>query len=125
MPNGFTHSIAGGLSGLAVALLDKDVDSNSRHNPLTAMGIGAVAGKLPDILEPSLRNPHHRQFFHSLAIFGLVGYGTKKIYDWEPQNQLGSALRSLAICAGVAFLSHLVLDTMTARSLPLLGKIVN
>jgi len=123
MPNGLTHSVVGGLSGLAVAVFDTDDNGNSNHNPLPAIGMGAVFGKLPDVLEPSLKNPHHRQFFHSLTIMGLVGYGTKKIYDWQPQDTLESIVRFLTLCAGAAYLSHLILDAMTSRSLPLVGKI--
>lgn len=67
MPNGLTHSIAGGLSGLAVAALDKDNDGNSQHN------------------------------FYSIVMVALAGYGTKKVYDWEAENQFESALRSLSL----------------------------
>ena len=123
MPNGLTHSIVGGISGLAVAVIEKDEGRNSSHNPLPAIGMGAFFGKLPDLLEPSLRNPHHRQFFHSLAILGLAGYGTKKVYDWEPQNMIESIIRGIVLCAGVGYLSHLILDATTSRSIPLLGKV--
>lgn len=123
MPNGLAHSVVGGLSGLAVAVLDKEDNGNSYHNTLPAIGMGAVFGKLPDVLEPSLKNPHHRQFFHSLVILGLVGYGTKKVYDWQPKDSLESILRFLALCAGAAYMSHLLLDAMTSRSLPLMGKV--
>lgn len=122
MPNGATHSIVGGLSGLAVAALDKDDNGNSYHNPLPAIGIGAVIGKLPDVLEPSLKNPHHRQFFHSIAILGIVGYGTKKVYNWQPQDTLESVMRFLTLCAGAAYISHLLLDALTSRSLPFIGR---
>lgn len=118
-----THSIVGGLSGLALAVSDEDVKGDSQHNPIVAMGTGALIGKLPDILEPSLRNPHHRQFFHSFMAAGLVACGTKKIYGWEPKNQMEKAIRSITLCASVAYLCHLLLDAMTSRSLPLLGKI--
>jgi len=123
MPNGLTHSVVGGLSGLAVATLDKDEGGNDSHNPFPAIGIGTVFGKLPDLLEPSFRNPHHRQFFHSLTVLGFVGYGTKKVYDWQPEDTLESIIRFLALCAGTAYLSHLILDAMTSRSLPLSGKL--
>ncbi len=123
MPNGSTHSVIGGLSGLTVAVLDKDDIGNSHHNPLPAIGMGALFGKLPDILEPSMKNPHHRQFFHSLVVLGLVGYSTKKVYDWEPQDGFEALLRVLGLCAGAAYMSHLLLDALTSRSLPLVGKI--
>lgn len=123
MPNGPTHSIVGGFSGLAVVLLDKDDNGNRNHNPLPAIVVGDVFGRLPDLLEPSLKNPHHRQFFHSLVILGLVGYGTKKVYNWQPEDTIESILRFLALCAGAAYMSHLLLDAVTPRSLPLIGKI--
>lgn len=123
MPNGLTHSVAGGLSGLAVAALDKDECGNSCHNSLPAIGIRAVFGKLPDVLELSLKNPHHRQFYHNVVMLALVGYGTKKACDWETRNMAESIIRGITLCAGVGYLTHLLLDATTSRSLPLLGKI--
>lgn len=123
MANGMTHSVVGGLSGLGVALYDRSENMEAAHNPAIAIAVGVFSGKLPDILEPALKNPHHRQFFHSIAVLGLVGYGVKKAYEWEPKDPLESVMRSVALCAGVGYLSHLILDAMTARSLPLLGKI--
>ena len=107
---------------MVVAALDRDDNENSYHNPLPAVGMGVVVGKLPDLLEPSLKNPHHRQFFHSLAILGFVEYGTKKAYDWQPQDTFESVLQFLTLCAGAAYISHLLLDALTSRSLPLIGK---
>ena len=104
-------------------VLDKDDNGNIHHNPLAATGIGIVFGKLPDVLEPSLKNPHHRQFFHCLAVLSLIGYETKKVYDWQPKGTLESIVRCLALSAGAGYMSHLLLDAMTSRSLPLLGKI--
>ena len=119
MANGFTHSIAGGLCGLGVALSEQD--KQSPINPLLAIGTGLAFSKLPDILEPAI-HPHHRQFCHSVAVFAAVGYGIKKAYEWEPQDRGGEFWRALALCAGVGYISHLVLDGITPRSLPLLGK---
>ena len=123
MANGATHSLVGGLSGLAIALCDKDENGDFQHNPILATGIGTLFGKLPDILEPSLNNPHHRQFCHSIVVLGLVGYGLKKAYYWQPRDSFESFLRGVALVAGVGYLSHLVLDATTPRSLPLLGKL--
>ena len=123
MANGATHSVVGGLSGLAIVLCDKDEKGEIQHDPLLAIGVGTVFGKLPDILEPSLNNPHHRQFCHSLVVLGLVGYGLKKAYDWEPKDSFESFLRGAALFAGAGYLSHLLMDATTARSLPLLGKL--
>jgi len=88
MPNSVTNIMAGGLSRLAFAVLDKDSNGNSQHEHLAAIGVGAFAGKLPDILDPSLGNPHHRQFFHSIMMLASVDYATKKIFDWESRKQI-------------------------------------
>lgn len=123
MANGMTHSIAGGLSGLAVSLIDTDEHGRSVHNPMLATAVGTLFGKLPDILEPALRNPHHRQFCHSVTVLIALGYGLKKIYKWEPKDNIEGVLRCLMLCAGAGYISHLLLDASTPRSLPLLGKL--
>ena len=123
MANGMTHSVVGGLSGLAVLLLDTDNQGRSAHNPVIAMAVGTFFGKLPDILEPALRNPHHRQFFHSVLVLMALGYGLKKVYEWKPKDNVQGVLRCLTLCAGAGYVSHLLLDASTPRSLPLFGKL--
>lgn len=118
-----THSVAGGLSGLAIALYDKDDNAETAHNPLLATAVGTFFGKLPDILEPALNNPHHRQFCHSLVVLAAVGYGIKKAYEWQPENDLDAFMRGVVLFAGAGYISHLLLDATTSRSLPLFGKI--
>ncbi len=120
MANGITHSIAGGLCGLGVVLSEQD--KQSPINPVLAIGTGLAFAKLPDILEPAI-HPHHRQFCHSVAVLTAVGYGIKKAYEWKPQDSTGEFWRALALCAGIGYISHLVLDGITPRSLPLLGKV--
>lgn len=120
MANGTTHSAVGAFTGLAMAIHSKDLDEPI--NPLLAIGTSTVFAKLPDLLEPAI-HPHHRQFFHSLAFWGLLGYGLKKAYDWTPEDRGGRILRFAALCAGVGYISHLVIDGFSPRSLPLLGKI--
>ena len=123
MANGMTHSVVGGLSGLAVSLLDTDDRGQSAHNPVLAMAVGTFFGKLPDILESALRNPHHRQFFHSVLVLVAMGAGLKNIYEWKPKDNVQEVLRCLMLCAGVGYISHLLLDASTPRSLPLIGKL--
>lgn len=124
MANSLTHKFVGGLTGLgvAVALEHAEQDKEKSINPLVAIVIGTISGKLPDILEPAT-NPHHRQFFHSWAILGVVGYGMKKAYDWNPEDRAGKFLRAVALCAGAGYISHLALDAFTPRSLPMIGKL--
>lgn len=120
MADGFTHSVVGGLSGLGVVLAEQD--ALPPINPLLATSVGVAFAKLPDILEPAT-NPHHRQFCHSLVVLAAIGYGVKKVYDWKPQGRTGEFWRVMALCAGVGYISHLVLDGLTPRSLPLIGTV--
>lgn len=123
MPNHSTHLIAGGLSGLIVAMFDKNDNHKTAHDPFLAAAVGAISGCLPDMLEPALRNPHHRQFFHSVVVLVAAGYGLKKVYEWKPEDNLEALLRKVLLFAGVGYVSHLLLDATTARSLPIIGKI--
>jgi membrane-bound metal-dependent hydrolase YbcI (DUF457 family) len=120
MANGITHSIVGGLCGLGVALFEQN--NQSPINPVLEIGVGLAFGNLPDTLEPAI-HPHHRQFCHSVVVLAAVGYGIKKSYEWKPQGSAGKFWRALALCAGVGYISHLILDVVTPRSLPLLGKV--
>ncbi len=122
MANGMTHSIVGGMSGLAVSLIDTDDNGQATHNPLISTAVGTIVGKLPDILEPAL-NPHHRQFFHSIAVLVALGYSVKKVYEWQPEDEVETFFKTVLLCAGAGYISHLLLDATTPRSLPLLGKI--
>ena len=120
MANGITHKFVGGLTGLGVVIGEQDKEQPI--NPLLAIGTGAAFAKLPDILEPAT-NPHHRQFCHSLVVLTIIGYGVKKVYDWKPEDRAGEFWRAVALCAGVGYISHLVLDASTPRSLPVIGKL--
>lgn len=121
MANGTTHLALGAVTGLLISMLaNKNHETNC--TPAVGVGIGAFFGKLPDILEPAL-HPHHRQLCHSWLVAGSIGYGLVKIYEWQPEDHYGHFLRSLALIAGGAYISHLLLDATTPRSLPLFGKV--
>ena len=121
--NGPTHQFAGAIATLAISQIDSEDKCTALHHPAATIPIGAFFGKLPDIVEPSLGNPNHRQFFHSVTALGLLGVGVHKLYRWEPQDNVERVLRGLLLFGGAAYLSHLALDAMTSRSLPLLGKL--
>ena len=120
MASGTTHTAVGALTGLAMAVSGNRKGEDT--NPLLAIGTSTAFAKLPDLIEPAI-NPHHRQFFHSIAFLAMIGCGLKKVYDWQPDDQAGRILRFLTLCAGAGYISHLVLDGFTPRSLPLLGKV--
>ncbi len=121
LSSGKTHIVAGALTGLAIALVDNK-KHKMVHNPVIAPSLGALFGKLPDIIEPAL-HPHHRQFFHSKLVFTATTYGLYRTYHWEVQTSLEKIIRGLLLIAGSAYLSHLVFDSITPRGLPLIGKL--
>lgn len=120
MANGADHIAAGALTGVAMACYGQRQGEDV--NPLLAPIASTVFSRLPDWIEPAT-NPHHRQFFHSISFLVMLGYGLKKAYDWKPEDKRGQFLRFLTLCAGAGYISHLVLDGLTPRSLPLLGKV--
>lgn len=122
MASGKAHMLAGCATGLLVSCYDQSGRTEASHNPVIAGCLGSLAAKLPDILEPAT-NPHHRQFCHSLLVLGAVGYGFKRVYEWEPKDDMESFLRVLALAATAGYISHLLLDGITPRSLPLIGRL--
>jgi membrane-bound metal-dependent hydrolase YbcI (DUF457 family) len=79
-----------------------------------ALGGGVVA-LIADVLEPPL-HPNHRGFFHSVAALALSTYaGVRPLND--PRSYQGEEL--LALVCGLAYVSHLLLDGLTPKSLPL------
>jgi membrane-bound metal-dependent hydrolase YbcI (DUF457 family) len=121
MANGKTHLAVGAAVGLAVAVADPKKHDVS-HNPGAGLALGAMFGKLPDILEPSHGNPHHRQFCYSILVLGALGIGLKRMYEWHPETKGQRCLRGVGSIAGCAYVSHLLCDAVTPRSLPMFGK---
>lgn len=120
MANGTTHYAVGAMTGIAMAINGQHKDEPV--DPLLAIASSTVFAKLPDIIEPAI-HPHHRQFFHSIAFLALLGAGLKKTYEWQPEKRGDRILRYVALCAGAGYISHLLLDGFTPRSLPLVGKL--
>ena len=121
--NGPTHQLAGAIAALVMTQNDTSEKSCALHHPAAAIPIGAFLGKLPDMIEPALGNPNHRQFFHSIAVLGLLAAGMRKVYHWEPQDEVEKIIRGILLVSGAAYLSHLALDALTSRSLPFVGRV--
>lgn len=119
MPNAAAHQLGAALviGGISVAS-EQQKDQNTSA-PLAHGTVAACLGTLPDILEPAC-HPNHRQFFHSLAFAGLLGFGLYRLYQWEPYDEPQKALKTLGLIAGGAFLVHLAMDATTAKSLPVI-----
>lgn len=123
MPSASTHQLInfGVITAFLIAHERKPGEPPLPH-PVVAAPLSALLATLPDIIEPALKNPNHRQFFHSVLFAAILGWGTYKIYQWKPETQLEEILRCVLLIGGTAYLLHLVADAFTKRSLPLIGK---
>ena len=122
MANGPVHQLFGAAAGVSICLKNNSDNPESRFDPIIAGLLGASMGKLPDQLEPAI-HPNHRQFFHSVAVLVACVYGVKKLYDWKPDAPATVWLRRVLLVGGAAYASHLVIDGVTPKSLPLIGKL--
>jgi inner membrane protein len=119
MPNAFAHRLGAGLAVGSVVAYRESQEGEITGKSLIS-GVGAAAcGTLPDLIEPAL-HPNHRQFFHSFLMLAGVGYGLKKLYDWQPESADGQFWRSVGLVVGGAYAVHLLMDACTKRSLPLI-----
>lgn len=108
---------------------------------------GAFGASLPDILEPATSS-HHRKFFHAIVPAGVtIKLGTGAVLsvqkhlrtqamalmgeaeiEPDPWRRLGLQLQAMTVAAlagavvgsAAGYVSHLALDAMTPRGLPLL-----
>lgn len=81
-----------------------------------AAGVGAAAGLLPDILEPAY-HPNHRAVFHSITTAVTLGYGAARAWN---SPQFSGSDRIGLLLGYVGYLSHLLADSRTPKSIPLL-----
>jgi membrane-bound metal-dependent hydrolase YbcI (DUF457 family) len=149
MSDANVHMLAGVAAGFAAIPVCERIlpDESSPFERLTTFFSAIMGSRAPDVFEPA-DSPDHRGFFHSLAACCLLGVASlaavRELRQFEQQAgetinryvESGLAipagdwwmliLSRLLICALVGFLfgyeSHLVLDGMTPKSLPLLGN---
>ena len=122
MPNGNTHRLIAALTAGGTSLVKEALEGEITGKPFMNAAIAALATNLPDLLEPA-SNPHHRQFFHSVALGSLVATAGIKLYQWEPEDEWEQILRQILLVGCGGYLVHLVADSFTPRGLPLLGKV--
>jgi len=107
---------AGYTFGKYLWIKQKDPNTDFPWGQLAVnMGLGLAFASLPDWIEPAT-NPNHRGFFHSLTGAGLVGYAMFGKHTNNIDVNSMDYLRSI----GFSFLSHLVADATTPKSLPLI-----
>lgn len=120
MPKANVHSVAGAAAGAAwcVIYYRKSGIKIKLPDLLVASAVGLAGGLLADLIEPAL-DPNHRKFAHSILVaiglvvlIGLILRNSVSISE-EQSLALGSMM--------VAYLSHLMLDSATPRSIPLMG----
>lgn len=148
MPNYRTHLGAGTIAGGAVAgLLAREQPSAAALSELVGGLLGgAVGGVLPDVLEPAT-SPNHRKLAHSVVVAGSLTLA--QVTEWQAACRRRAVVHTQAalllqpgcrersdaefaamwwsfvagFTAGffVGYASHLALDAVTTRSLPLVG----
>lgn len=124
MANATAHRLGAGLTVGLTSLaheLKRGADADF-FRPVAASSLAALAGTLPDILEPAT-SPNHRQVLHGVAFAVAIGYGMYKLYRWEPADEWGKFFRFVGLVIGGAYLVHLAMDACTPASLPLIGKL--
>lgn len=150
MANGRVHRLAGALSGAgSAALRAKDLPGQNQLVEAIGGAIGGYwGGQLPDLLEPATSS-WHRDFAHSVSVGGLAVKATNMVAEWESDCRRRSkhfgSLRQAThdqrlvlwyrclelfwlLVAGVVigfltgYISHLVLDALTPRGLPLVAR---
>lgn len=78
--------------------------------------VGALAATIPDKLEPAT-NPNHRELFHSYLF--LVGTLATELHILKGE-QAKYLLKLLSLAAAGGYSSHLLADSFTKKSLPLI-----
>lgn len=105
------------LTALEVALQRLEMQRNPTQpfdwGRLTRnVGLGSVAGALPDLLEPSIGNPNHRGFCHSVAAAGVVWW----IVSGRHTHELPLAVRRTLSAIGVGYSLHLGADLLLSKA---------
>lgn len=149
MPNHNEHLIWGAVAGAGYCLLSSSVRRReiSLAELLGGALSGAIASKLPDVIEPAT-HPNHRSTFHSASFLVTTGIVALPWAEQERQRQYqladyartqenvsaneieqGYWLRKAlwhefvaGLFAGlvVGYISHLVADSLTPKGIPIL-----
>ncbi len=85
MANAFAHRLGATTAVGGIALASEKDQPSATVKPLAAGGLAYLCGTLADNLEPA-PHPNRRQFFHSWAVAGAVGYGVYKTYRWKAKT---------------------------------------
>ena len=121
MSNARAHAIAAAaVAGACHLIHEHKQNREPTLAPVVTALLASKLGSLPDLLEPAI-HPNHRRVFHSVAFGALVIWVGKKLYDWDPETPFEEIVKWIALTAGAAYITHLLLDLRTPKSLPLVG----
>ena len=104
------------LSAVEVYRQRKEIEANPDQQFdvgqfIVNVGAGTFAGALPDIVEPSLGNPNHRGFCHSLAAAVLVWWAVSGRHT----TQFSTQAKALLLSLGVGYSAHLAADLFLSK----------
>ncbi len=150
MPDGKTHRRVGAIAGAVYAgcRAPTEAATNLWLESFGGAVGGSIGGGLPDLMDPPV-SPWHRSLAHGVAPVGLLGVAwMERLEEWRSRLRAEaarcSALKSDAtsfarvlwltlfewfcrIASGAlagllaGYVSHLVLDAFTPRSVPVFG----
>jgi len=118
MPNRKQHIGLGCLVGVLTYLVVKNTQNETPiAGTLLASAVGGAAmGGLPDNIEPAEGGDHRGPAHSWTTAVGVVHLSQKA---WGSPN-LSTEQKAFLIAMGAAYLSHLVTDSTTPASLPLI-----
>lgn len=116
------HRAAAVVAGLVTSFVNSGPEEERVEMAALFTAASLFGAKLPDILEPAL-HPNHRAFFHSFLVFGGSVWAVKALWEWRPESLNERRLRAVLLGALVGYCSHLGLDALTCKGLPLIGPV--
>jgi len=118
MANAGVHLATSSLAAALAASHDAQEDQKDGLTMPTILG-GAFGGRLPDMLEPAV-HPNHRGLLHSIAALGIAAWTVRELWLWQPTEPLQKTLRAVLIGIAVGYGTHLLVDSATPKSIPLI-----
>ena len=118
MANLEQHVTVGFITGVGIYIAYRQL-SNTKSDlgeAIMAGLISAAGATAPDLIEPAL-HPHHRGVAHSLLAGGSVGKALHFVHGGS--GHFTATEQFVLSFLAVGYLSHLVLDGLTPRGLPL------
>lgn len=119
MSSAAVHQGAALACGAVATILEECPEEDRLLLGVLLIGGGLLGAKLPDILEPAIHS-HHRKFFHSLVVAGGLAWAIRKVLSWPRDSREQRLMRAAVLGIAIGYASHLALDAMTPRSLPLI-----